>query len=162
MDAHAAPAVTAEVIAAVPFYAGLDLEEIGGLGVRWQDRDAASALPPADLSEEALDDPPAAPQGLRVVVAPTLWTGGEVEHSRSLRFLARDPHAVISPDDARRLGLEHGQEVELRAGDHGVRARAAVRTGTPPGVVFLGAAWLPDGPVELMPASGREPAEVPA
>ncbi len=26
---------------AVPFYAGLTLEEIGGRGVRWQDRDAA-------------------------------------------------------------------------------------------------------------------------
>ena len=26
---------------AVPFYAGLTLEEIGGKGVRWQERDAA-------------------------------------------------------------------------------------------------------------------------
>ncbi len=30
---------------AVPFYAGLTLEEIGGRGVRWQDRDAAGAYP---------------------------------------------------------------------------------------------------------------------
>jgi NADH-quinone oxidoreductase subunit G len=29
---------------AVPFYAGLTLEEIGGRGVRWQDRDAAGAF----------------------------------------------------------------------------------------------------------------------
>ena len=28
---------------AVPFYAGLTLEEIGGKGVRWQERDAADA-----------------------------------------------------------------------------------------------------------------------
>ena len=30
---------------AVPFYAGLTLEEIGGRGVRWQEREAASAFP---------------------------------------------------------------------------------------------------------------------
>jgi NADH-quinone oxidoreductase subunit G len=30
---------------AVPFYAGLTLEEIGGKGVRWQDRPAAEAYP---------------------------------------------------------------------------------------------------------------------
>ena len=30
---------------AVPFYAGLTLEEIGGKGVRWQERDAAGAYP---------------------------------------------------------------------------------------------------------------------
>ena len=30
---------------AIPFYAGLTLEEIGGKGVRWQDRDAARAHP---------------------------------------------------------------------------------------------------------------------
>jgi NADH-quinone oxidoreductase subunit G len=29
----------------VPFYAGLTLEEIGGKGIRWQDRDAAGAYP---------------------------------------------------------------------------------------------------------------------
>jgi NADH-quinone oxidoreductase subunit G len=30
---------------AIPFYAGLTLEEIGGRGVRWQERDAAGAYP---------------------------------------------------------------------------------------------------------------------
>ena len=29
----------------VAFYAGLTLEEIGGRGVRWQERDAAAAHP---------------------------------------------------------------------------------------------------------------------
>ena len=33
-----------QVAEAVPFYAGLTLDEIGGRGVRWQERDAASAL----------------------------------------------------------------------------------------------------------------------
>ena len=40
----AAPSVNTLVSEAVPFYDGLDLDEIGGQGVRWQERDAASAL----------------------------------------------------------------------------------------------------------------------
>ena len=36
---------TAQLMQAVPFYAGLTLEEIGGKGVRWQERDAAGAFP---------------------------------------------------------------------------------------------------------------------
>jgi hypothetical protein len=52
--------------------------------------------------------------------------------------------------------------VELSAGGQSVRARAVLRTGTPPGAVFLVAASLPDGPVEITPASAREPAGVPA
>ena len=35
--------VTHQLAEAVPFYAGLTLEEIGGTGVRWAERDAASA-----------------------------------------------------------------------------------------------------------------------
>ena len=47
------PMVTALIADAVPFYAGLTLDELGGDGVRWQDRDAASALPAAELSDRA-------------------------------------------------------------------------------------------------------------
>jgi NADH-quinone oxidoreductase subunit G len=36
---------SAQLFESVPFYAGLTLEEIGGKGIRWQDRDAASAYP---------------------------------------------------------------------------------------------------------------------
>ena len=35
----------AQLIAAVPFYAGLTLDEIGGRGMRWQEREAAAAYP---------------------------------------------------------------------------------------------------------------------
>ncbi|MGA8353818.1 MAG: NADH-quinone oxidoreductase subunit NuoG [Solirubrobacteraceae bacterium] len=38
------PMATEQLAEAVPFYAGLTLEEIGAKGVRWQDRDAASGL----------------------------------------------------------------------------------------------------------------------
>ena len=40
-----APEALAAIASEVPFYAGITHEEIGGRGVRWQDRDAASAVP---------------------------------------------------------------------------------------------------------------------
>jgi len=39
------PMASRQLFDAVPFYAGLTLEEIGGKGVRWQDRPAAGAYP---------------------------------------------------------------------------------------------------------------------
>src|SRR5436190_19278245 len=48
IDAASGPALTAAVADAVPFYAGLTLEELGGAGVRWQESDAASATPEAE------------------------------------------------------------------------------------------------------------------
>ena len=151
-----APMVTARLIEAVPFYAGITLDEIGGLGVRWADREgAAEALGAEDLPTQALPDPPAAGDGLRVVVAPTLWTGPETEHSPSLRFLASGARAEISVEDAGRAGVDNGDEVRLQAADEAVVAIAAVRTGVPQGSVFLIGAQLPEGPVELSTADAR-------
>jgi NADH-quinone oxidoreductase subunit G len=44
------PMASAQLFEAVPFYAGLTLDEIGGRGVRWQEREAAAAI----AGEEAL------------------------------------------------------------------------------------------------------------
>ena len=41
---------TTQLVEAVPFYAGLNMEEIGGGGVRWQERDAAAAYPAQEQS----------------------------------------------------------------------------------------------------------------
>ena len=89
--------MTAEVVAAVPFYAGLTLEEIGGRGVRWQERDAASALAAGELPDGPLEEPPPAPEGPTLASAPTLWAGGEVRHSASLGFLAPDAARRAQP-----------------------------------------------------------------
>ena len=45
-----APMVTARLIDAVPFYAGITLDEIGGLGVRWADREGAAEALGAEIS----------------------------------------------------------------------------------------------------------------
>src|SRR5204862_4054666 len=44
-----APMVSEQIFKAVPFYDGLTLDEIGGRGIRWQERDAASKLLAPDL-----------------------------------------------------------------------------------------------------------------
>jgi NADH-quinone oxidoreductase subunit G len=148
--ALAASMVTALVAEAVPFYAGLTLDEIGGDGSRWQDRDAASGLPEPELSADPLPDPPApAADGLVLAVAATLWTGPEVEHSPSLRFLATGAQALLSVEDARRLGIENGHEVELAANGDRVSARAVIRSSVPAGSVFLSPPSLAEGPVEV-------------
>jgi NADH-quinone oxidoreductase subunit G len=144
-----APMVTALVTAAVPFYAGITLEEIGGLGRRWQERGAASMLPVETPSDDPLELPPAAPRGLRLAAAPTLWTGSEVEHSPSLRFLAARPRVEVSVEDARRLGVETGGEISLAVDGRRLTATAAVRTGVPTGSVFLSGADMPEGAVEV-------------
>jgi NADH-quinone oxidoreductase subunit G len=150
VDALTAPMVTARLADAVPIYGGISLDEVGGLGVRWQERDAASALPVEELSSERLPVPPAAERGLRLAAVPTLWTGPEVEHSPSLRFLSTRARAEISVEDAREAGIGDGDEVTLTTDDAEIDAVAAVRSAVPAGGVFVsGASRLPDGPVAI-------------
>jgi NADH-quinone oxidoreductase subunit G len=171
VGALSARMVTDRLAEAVPFYAGITLDEIGGLGVRWQERDAASALAAEAVPSEPLADPPPAPDGLRLAAVPTLWTGPELDHSPSLGFLARAPRVELSAEDAREAGIAEGDEVRLvaraaltagdgsrpGAGGPEATAVAAIRSGVAPGTVILTGAELPDGPVALAPA--RPPVE---
>jgi NADH-quinone oxidoreductase subunit G len=45
LEVFTGPMASQQLFDAVPFYAGLTLEEIGGKGVRWQERPAAQAYP---------------------------------------------------------------------------------------------------------------------
>ena len=47
------PSALAALTAAVPFYSGIDDHAIAGRGIRWQDRDAASAFPAAEPADTA-------------------------------------------------------------------------------------------------------------
>jgi len=141
--------VTALIAEAVPFYAGITLDEIGGDGVRWQDRDAVTALPESEPPTAPLEQPPTAADDLVLAGAPTLWTGAAVEHSPSLRFLDTGERALLSVADARRLGVQNGDEVELSVNGDSVTATAVIRTGVPTGSVFLSPPSLSGGPVEL-------------
>ena len=57
-----APMAFKQLAEAVPFYRGLTLEEIGGRGVRWQEREAASAFPAGGGAIPATS--PSSPGGL--------------------------------------------------------------------------------------------------
>ena len=112
--------------------------------MRWQERDAASKLPEAELPEGELEAPPELPEGMRLGAAPSLWEGEVTRHSPALRFLAPHPRAELAPADAERLGVGPGDEVVVSSNGTSVRAAAALRSGVQPGSVFLvGADVLP-------------------
>ena len=72
---------------AVPFYAGLTLEEIGGRGVRWQERDGAGAFPGPGARAGAPELQAAGEQAAELSGYRSVWDAPEVEHSPALEFL---------------------------------------------------------------------------
>jgi NADH-quinone oxidoreductase subunit G len=166
------PMASAQLFEAVPFYADLTLEEIGGRGVRWQERAAAEAVPegPATFETGTPVAAPSANGALRLGTFRSIWAAPEVEASPALKFLARRATLEVSPADAERLGLENGDRVTVSADDRTVEARVALRGNTPAGTVFLDAG-LPEGgageltngaPRTVTVEPARERTEVPA
>jgi NADH-quinone oxidoreductase subunit G len=141
----------------VPFYAGITHEEIGGHGVRWQDRDAAETAPgagagasPAELLGTAgkgphelprsADDTPAPTPGssaLRIGTYKDLWAGEVSERNPALRFLAPHQTLELSPEDAERLGVDQGEAVDVRSNGFSVTASVAIRERMRDGAGFL-------------------------
>jgi NADH-quinone oxidoreductase subunit G len=151
------PMVTRQVVETVPFYAGLTLEEIGGKGVRWQEREAAAAAPAAPAGPFEGGEPLAAPRpngALRLGTYRSIWASPEVEVSPSLKFLAAKQQAELSPLDADRLGVENGEKVTVSAGDASVLAQVFVRGNIPAGTIFLAEATAEQSATELL---GEEP-----
>jgi NADH-quinone oxidoreductase subunit G len=150
-----------QLVDAVPFYRGLTLEEIGGRGVRWPEREEAFALavgdkyaytglisnnPPAGRSNDnppagrPNGTPPTAPRhrnALRLGTYRPIWAAPEVEVSPALHFAIARQQVELSPEDARRLGIASGETVEVSQNGTSLRATAAVRTGVPEGTAFL-------------------------
>jgi NADH-quinone oxidoreductase subunit G len=151
--------VFAQLVEAVPFYEGLTLEQIGGQGVRWQEREQAARF---DLGENgriatvSAQDPPAkrgrsskrdgdyagrhgrrAPGALRLGTYRSIWASPEVEISPSLHYTIAHQQAELSPADARRLGITSGETIEVAQNGTRLQASAHVRTGIPEGTVFL-------------------------
>jgi NADH-quinone oxidoreductase subunit G len=135
------PMATRQLVDAVPFYAGLTLDEIGGRGVRWPVTEAASAFDVPAWEPAKLDVPDAVPAGsetaLRLGTFRSLWSAKEVDISPSLRFLRPRQVVELSPADAERLGIREGDQVEV--GSNGTRVKGAVRlrAAVPGGSVFL-------------------------
>ncbi len=97
---------------AIPFYAGLTLEEIGGGGVRWQERDAAARFPAGAAAGatapeliEFGNDPVTLLEQREVAGFRSVWDAAEVEHSPSLAFL----HPEV--DEVGRRSVPDGEPV---------------------------------------------------
>ena len=131
-----------ELVAQVPFYAGITLDVIGGRGVRWPERDAAAALTAAEAQ-------PLRNLAATVAVATShnghlalgtyrpLWASPEVEVSPALQYLVARQHVELSPGDAARLGIADGESVVVAQNGTRLAATAMIRSAVPAGSAFL-------------------------
>jgi NADH-quinone oxidoreductase subunit G len=128
-----------QLFAAVPFYAGLTLDALGGKGLRWPALAAATAWPqPGEVA--APSTPEAGPQAngrLRLGTYRSVWAGPEVEASPALRFLRARTRVELSPADAQRLGVFDGDKVVVGSDGAAVEAVVSLRAAVPPGSAFL-------------------------
>jgi NADH-quinone oxidoreductase subunit G len=144
MPYSTAGTVLAEIGEQVPFYRGITLDEIGGRGVRWQERELAGALVTEALPELEFSlpsEPPALPEAgaeeLRLVAVSDLWASAVVEHSPSLAFLRSEQTVLLNPRDAERLGLEQGDETEVSLDGRVLHATVRVREAAATGFAYL-------------------------
>jgi NADH-quinone oxidoreductase subunit G len=154
------PTAFAALTEAVPFYADITDAEIGGRGIRWQETPASASFPtpesknpgserasgpgsPDTQRDSASADPgPDAPPpsgcaSLTLGTYRDLWAGPITELNPPLKFLEPQQRAELSPADAERLGLQHGDQVEVASNGTVVLARVAIRERQQEGVVFL-------------------------
>ena len=154
------PSAFAALADAVPFYAGIDDADIGGRGIRWQDRSARPrrgperrrSRGPRTLSAERLSggaetrprhargvasgDPP--PDGsFKLGTYRDLWVGPITELNPPLRFLAPQQRVEMSVADAERLGLKSGDEVQVAQNGTSVLAKVDVKERIADGACFL-------------------------
>ena len=133
-----APEALEAIAAEVPFYRGITPEEIGGTGVRWPARDAATGFPRPPEAQSAPSAPPAENGGgLRLGTYRALWADAITERNVALRFLAPAQTVELAPSDGERLGVSEGDEVEVRSNGSSVRARVELRERMRPGAAFL-------------------------
>jgi NADH-quinone oxidoreductase subunit G len=155
----ASEALTA-LAAEVPFYAGLTLDEIGGTGIRWQEREAAQAFPSPDGAPSPSGSPPTAAAStnshLTLGTYRDLWATEVTDRNPALRFLAPKQTIEIALDDAERMGLTDGDEVDVRSNGTSLRARVAVRERVRPGSAFMIEATVEANANELSAAESIE------
>jgi NADH-quinone oxidoreductase subunit G len=134
-----------QLVEAVPFYAGLTLEAIGGRGLRWPETEAAAAMPVGEVPvatpvEWGPTHPPAESNGhLRFGTYRSIWASPEVEISPALQFTLAEQVVELSPQDAQRLGIEQGAAVQVAQNGTRLAGRAAIRTGVLEGTAFVAA-----------------------
>jgi len=158
LGVHTSAMASQQLFDAVPFYAGITLEDLAGHGLRWPAGDGAAKAPEADLGPFELEAPAAPPApsngALRLGAFRSLWAAPEVRISPSLKFLHPESRVEISPEDAQRLGIDDGETVEVAQNGTSVHGRAALRSAVPAGSVFVSdeTAIVTGALVEVRPA----------
>jgi NADH-quinone oxidoreductase subunit G len=139
-----AGAILSEIAERVPLYRGLTLDEIGGRGVRWQEREesraaAAEVLGDLEFGEptEPLGAPPAGDGLLRLATRPDIWGSWVTGRAPSLGYLEPEQELILNPIDADALGLRTGDPAEVASGAAAVTAMVRVREGTKRGTAVL-------------------------
>ncbi len=122
----------------IPFYGETAYEEIGGMGLRWQERDPGTSWTPA-ITESAAPIPASGGEadGLTLGTYRDLWASEVTERNPSLRFLMPTQRLELHPDDAEKLGLAHGDPVTVTADGASVEAFVSVKSRMRPGGAFL-------------------------
>jgi NADH-quinone oxidoreductase subunit G len=132
------PEVLAALTEETGIYAGVTAEEIGGKGIRWQERESAAALP--EPSAGARASAPQSPQGGDGLLLGTyrdIWASPVTELNPPLHFLVPKQRLEVSSGDAERLGLEDGERATVSVNGDSVNAIVAIRERLAEGTCFL-------------------------
>jgi anaerobic selenocysteine-containing dehydrogenase len=119
----------------------MTLDKLAGRGIRWPEAGGLDVKAWKPVKLKVPKAAPAASSGsLRLGTFRTLWASKEVDISPALAFARPSPVVELSPADAERIGVGHGDEVEVGTNGTRLRGRAVVRAAIPAGTV-----WVPEG-----------------
>jgi NADH-quinone oxidoreductase subunit G len=141
-------AASAQLFEAVPFYAGLTLDEIGGRGIRWPER-VTEWTTWETTPLEATAPARGADGKLRLGTFRPLWAAKEVDASPILQFAIPRQVVELSPEDAKALGVGEGDRVEVGSNGTRIAGAAKLRAAVPAGTVFV-AEGVHDAPANLL------------
>jgi hypothetical protein len=138
------PSVLAAMAEDVSMYAGITNEEIGGPGIRWQERRPGRSWSPPTSGAvgPSAGGPvgglsPIGGDGLLLGTYRDLWAGEVTERNPALRFLIPAQRLELAAEDAEELELESGAPVTVSVNGTSVEARVAIRERMRPGAAFL-------------------------
>ena len=125
--------------AEAPFLNGIDVDDIGGMGLRWPELEMEWDAPAGEAAaaRAAGSTPEPGANEIRLGTYRDLWADYVAERNPALRFLAPSQTLELHPDDAERLGVEQGERVRVSADGNSVLASVALRERMLPGSGFL-------------------------
>jgi NADH-quinone oxidoreductase subunit G len=177
------PTAFAALTEAVSFYNGINDSDIGGRGIRWQDRaDGAVGITSPDATRRdsavASEEGDGASRSVSGEVTPTalpssdavstrlvlgtyrdLWAGPITELNPPLKFLTPQQRVEVSPADAERLNLKTGDMVRVGENGSSVEAQVQIKERLPQGVCFM-AEGVADGNANALLNGGPVQVEI--